>query len=37
MTRKVIFLTGNKHKKEIAETVFGLYGLEVEARDIDLA
>ena len=33
---KIIFLTGNPHKKEIAETVLSLYGLEVEARDIDL-
>lgn len=29
-------MTGNKHKKEIAEAVFSLYGLTVEARDIDL-
>ncbi len=36
MLKKVVFLTGNKHKKEIAEAVFSLYGLAVEARDIDL-
>lgn len=36
MNQKIVFLTGNKHKKEIAETVFSIYGLEVEARDIDL-
>ena len=36
MNNKIIFLTGNKHKKEIAETVLSLYGLDVEARDIDL-
>ncbi len=36
MSKKVVFLTGNKHKKEIAEAVFSLYDLEVEARDIDL-
>ena len=34
--KKIIFLTGNKHKKEIAETVLSQYGLEVAARDIDL-
>lgn len=34
--KKVVFLTGNKHKKEIAETVLSVYGLEVEAHDIDL-
>ena len=34
--KKIIFLTGNKHKKEIAEAVLSQYGLEVEARDIDL-
>ena len=36
MNKKVIFLTGNEHKKEIAETVLSEYGLEVEAHDIDL-
>lgn len=36
MNNKIVFLTGNKHKKEIAEAIFSLYGLEVEARDIDL-
>lgn len=36
MNKKVVFLTGNPHKKEIAEAVFALYGLEVEAHDIDL-
>ena len=36
MNKKVVFLTGNKHKKEIAETVLSEYGLEVEAHDIDL-
>ena len=34
--KKILFLTGNPHKKEIAETVLSLYGLEVETRDIDL-
>ena len=34
--KKIVFLTGNKHKKEIAEAVLSQYGLEVEARDIDL-
>ena len=36
MNKKVVFLTGNKHKKEIAEAVLSLYGLEVETHDIDL-
>ncbi len=33
---KVVFLTSNPHKKEIAETVFSLYGIDVETRNIDL-
>ena len=36
MNKRVVFLTGNPHKKEIAGTVFSEYGLEVEAHDIDL-
>ena len=36
MNKKIVFLTGNRHKKEIAEAVFSLYGLEVETRDINL-
>ena len=36
MHLNIIFLTGNAHKKEIAETVFSVYGLAVEAKDIDL-
>lgn len=31
---KVIFITGNKHKLEIAQTVLGLYGIEVENIDL---
>ncbi len=34
--KQIIFLTGNPHKKEIAEAVFTLYGLSVEAKDIHL-
>ncbi len=28
--KKIIFITGNKHKLEIAQSVLGLYGIEVE-------
>ena len=31
---KVIFVTGNKHKLEIAQSVFALYDIEVENVDI---
>ncbi len=36
MRKKVIFLTGNKHKAEIARTVFSLYDIDVETQDINL-
>ncbi|MDR2902203.1 MAG: hypothetical protein LBU87_03760 [Lactobacillales bacterium] len=34
--KKVIFLTGNKHKAEIAQAVFSLYALEVELNNLNI-
>ncbi len=36
MHKKIVFLTGNKHKAEIAKAVFNLYDIDVETHDIDL-
>lgn len=33
---KIIFITGNKHKLEIAESVLGMYNIKVENIDIGL-
>ena len=32
---KLIFVTGNKHKLEIAQTVLGLYDIEVDNMDLE--
>ena len=33
--KKIIFITGNKHKLEIANSVFSMYDIDVENRDIE--
>lgn len=33
--KKIIFITGNKHKLEIANSVFSIYDIDVENRDIE--
>ena len=36
MSKKIIFLTGNKHKGEIAKAVFSIYDIDVELKDISV-